>query len=101
MLPDRNAAGVPPTLSATRTVTSTPRGPRGRAVLCHERGDRRMPIVPLPEGRDVSTEALRDGARRMPAQAVGAEATARTGAICEGMAGFGGVRGAPPRLTTP
>ena len=29
-----------------------------------------IPIVPPPEGRHVLTEALRDGARRMPAPAV-------------------------------
>ena len=45
-----------------------------------------IPIVPPPEGRDVSTEALRDGARRVPAPAVGAEVAAWTGAICKGIA---------------
>ena len=44
-----------------------------------------IPIVPPPEGRHVLTEALRDGARRMPAQAVDAEVAAWTGAICKGM----------------
>ena len=44
-----------------------------------------IPIVPPPEGRHVLTEALRDGARRMPAQAVEAEVAAWTGAICKGM----------------
>ena len=33
-------------------------------------------IVPLPTGQDVLTEVLRDGARRMLAQAVEAEAAA-------------------------
>jgi putative transposase len=33
-------------------------------------------IVPLPTGQDVLTEVLRDGARRMLAQSVGAEAAA-------------------------
>ena len=77
-----------------------------------------IPIVPPPEGRHVPTEALRDGARRMPAPAVGAEVAAWTGAICKGMVcdvcpsrgnpgGAGGPPGPaagvepPPRLTTP
>jgi hypothetical protein len=37
-------------------------------------------IVPLPEGQDVLTEILRDGARRMLAQAVEAEVAAWIGA---------------------
>jgi hypothetical protein len=35
-----------------------------------------IPIVPLPESRDVLTVAFRDGARRRPAQAVEAEVAA-------------------------
>jgi putative transposase len=34
-------------------------------------------IVPLPTGQDVPTEVLRDGARRMIAQAIEAEAATR------------------------